>query len=135
MEDGSERARESFNSWDGGKPGSETMEDKLKSLVSENGKSGEIDNPLNMEVKVDVDVMASFKESGEFLEDGAPGESSPESMLDSLLLLFNMGSSTKPIVHGVCPLHDVDRSSLAGEHSEELESVAILALSSIRGFS
>lgn len=53
----------------------------------------------SIEVSVDVDVMASFKDNGEFRE---AGESSPESMLDSLLLLLRIGSSTRPMVHGVC---------------------------------
>ena len=59
-----------------------------------------------MDVNVEVDVMASLRERGEFLDDDgklpAPGESSPESILDSLLLLFRIGSSTSlPYVQGV----------------------------------
>lgn len=62
----------------------------------------------SIELSVEVEVMASLSDRGEFLEDGtlpAPGDSIPESsMLDSLLLLFRMDSSTtRPYVHGVCP--------------------------------
>ncbi len=62
----------------------------------------------SIKLREEVDVMASLKESGEFLDDGilpAPGDSIPESsILDSLLLLFKMDSSTtRPYVHGVCP--------------------------------
>ena len=68
-----------------------------------------------MDVNVDVDVMASLRERGEFLDDDgrlpAPGESSPESILDSLLLLFRIGSSTSlPYVQGVWLLADTPGS-------------------------
>ena len=57
-----------------------------------------------MEVRLEVETMASLRERGELREEGAPGESSPESMLDSLLLLFSIGHSTSPMVHGVWPV-------------------------------
>lgn len=57
-----------------------------------------------MDVRFEVETMASLSDNGELREEGAPGESRPESILDSLLLLFKMGHSTRPIVHGVCPV-------------------------------
>lgn len=61
-----------------------------------------------MELRDEVEVMASLRDKGELRDEGtlpAPGDSIPESsMLDSLLLLFSTDSSTnRPYVHGDGP--------------------------------